>query len=278
MNEAADSNQAAPSPAVSPGAALIPAGLDGTLVFCRHGETTWIAENRFQGAADPPLSAFGERQAAALADRLADPERPPALPVPAGPPLSIRCSPLRRARATAEAIADAIAARGPDYPPAVPDPALIEISQGEWEGRPLADILAADRERLAGWRRDPLTSWAPGGESVMQADARLRPVLGELLASLAEGRPPGSLDRPMVPGMPMDRRRQHPWSIVVGHDGMLKILFMAIFDLPLARYWSWPFELCGVTVVEILAGRPRLVAHNLADHLAALDDGRRDPH
>ncbi|MFI5254081.1 MAG: histidine phosphatase family protein [Candidatus Limnocylindrales bacterium] len=253
---------------------MIPAGLDATLVLCRHGETTWIAENRFQGAADPPLSPFGERQAAALADRLADPERPPALPVPTGPPLFIRCSPLRRARATAEAIAD----RRPNGPPAAPDAALVEISQGDWEGRPMADIVANDRERLAGWRRDPLTTWAPGGESIAQADVRLRPPLRRLLATLGDGRPPGSLDRPMVPGMPLDRRRRHPWGIVVGHDGMLKILLMALFDLPLTRYWSWPFELCGVTVVEILAGRPRLVAHNLADHLAALDDGRRDPH
>jgi broad specificity phosphatase PhoE len=246
---------------------LIPAGLDATLVLCRHGETTWIVENRFQGAADPPLSPFGERQAAALADRLADPSRPPALPVPAGPPLSIVCSPLRRAKA----VADVIASRRPDGPAAVPDPRLMELSQGGWEGMPLAEIVATDQERLAGWRRDPLTTWAPGGESIPDADARLRPALRELLAKLGEGRPPGSPDRPQVPGMPMDRRREHPWSIVVGHDGMLKILLLALLDLPLARYWSFPFQLCAITVIEIFGGRPRLMAHNLADHLAGLE-------
>ena len=260
-------------------APIIPAGLDATLVLCRHGESTWIRENRFQGSADPPLSPYGQRQAAALADRLADPERPPALPVPSGPPLFIRCSPLRRARAVAEAIA----ARRPTGPPAIPHPGLTEISQGEWEGLPLAQILATDRERLAGWRRDPLTTWAPGGEALTDVDARIRPALRDLVAALGDGQPPQSgrsgdaLERPQVPGMPMDRRREHPWSIVVGHDGMLKVTLLALFDLPLTRYWSFPFELCAITVVEILAGRPRLAAHNLVDHLVGLDDGRPDP-
>jgi probable phosphoglycerate mutase len=247
--------------------AIIPTGLDATLVLCRHGETTWIVENRFQGAADPPLSPLGERQAAALADRLADPARPPALPVPDGPPRSIVCSPLRRARAVAEAIA----LRRPAGPHAVPDPRLMEIAQGGWEGMHLSEIVATDQERLAGWRRDPLTTWAPGGESLADADARLRPALRELLATLGEGGSPGSTDRPQVPGMPMDRRRQHPWSIVVGHDGMLKIVLLALLDVPLARYWSFPFELCAITVVEIFGGRPRLLAHNLADHLAGVE-------
>jgi broad specificity phosphatase PhoE len=255
------------------GASLIPSGLDGTLVLCRHGETTWIRENRFQGAADPPLSQHGERQAAALADRLADVARPPALPVPAGPPTYIRCSPLRRARATGDAIAEG----RPGGPRAVPDPALRELAQGAWEGQTLAQIVATDGERLAGWRRDPLTTWAPGGESLPDADARVRPALHDLLAALGSGRPPGSPDRPQVPGMPMDRRRDHPWAVVVGHDGMLKIALLALLDLPLARYWSFPFELCGITVVEVLAGRPRLVAHNLVDHLPGLDDGRPQP-
>ena len=34
----------------------------------------------------------------------------------------------------------------------------------------------------------------------------------------------------------------------------------------------WSFDLCGITVVELRAGRPVLRAHNLTDHLApALD-------
>jgi broad specificity phosphatase PhoE len=246
---------------------LVPPGLDGTLVLVRHGETTWLREGRFQGSGDPPLTGRGERQAAAVADRLADAERAPALPVPIGPPLEIRSSPLRRALTTAQAIA----ARWPGGPAAVADPALRELGQGSWEGQRLADIAATDGERLAAWRRDPLAAWAPGGESPREGDARVRPVLRELLAALGDGRPPGSPDRPQVPGMPRDHRRDHPWSIVVAHDGLLKVALLALLDLPLERYWTFPFELCGVSVVEVFAGRPRLVAHNRVEHLTGLD-------
>ena len=34
-----------------------------TLALVRHGESSWIAEGRFQGRGDPPLSETGLRQA-----------------------------------------------------------------------------------------------------------------------------------------------------------------------------------------------------------------------
>jgi len=40
---------------------LVPPGLDATIVLLRHGESTWVAEGRFQGQGDPPLSAIGHR-------------------------------------------------------------------------------------------------------------------------------------------------------------------------------------------------------------------------
>ncbi|MEX1344028.1 MAG: histidine phosphatase family protein, partial [Candidatus Limnocylindrales bacterium] len=58
------------------------------LALIRHGESAWIAEGRFQGQGDPPLSAAGERQAAAVAARLAAPRAMPSLPVPDAPPLA----------------------------------------------------------------------------------------------------------------------------------------------------------------------------------------------
>ena len=62
---------------------------DATLVLVRHGQTTWVAESRFQGSADPPLSTIGESQAAAVAARLARPQEFPALPLPHGAPRRI---------------------------------------------------------------------------------------------------------------------------------------------------------------------------------------------
>jgi glucosyl-3-phosphoglycerate phosphatase len=42
------------------------------LLLIRHGESTWNAEHRLQGQADPPLSPLGRDQAAALLPFLAD--------------------------------------------------------------------------------------------------------------------------------------------------------------------------------------------------------------
>lgn len=41
-----------------------------TLLLIRHGQSTWNAEGRWQGQADPPLTSFGRQQAAAAAERI----------------------------------------------------------------------------------------------------------------------------------------------------------------------------------------------------------------
>ena len=46
-----------------PSPPIIPADLDAALAFVRHGESEWVAEGRFQGQGDPPLSDVGRRQA-----------------------------------------------------------------------------------------------------------------------------------------------------------------------------------------------------------------------
>jgi broad specificity phosphatase PhoE len=240
------------------------------VVLLRHGESTWIAEGRFQGQADPPLSAAGRRQAELAARRLANPHRPPALPIPMGPPGEIVHSPLDRTRETAALVAAAIPAAGLPIP-LRPEPGLLEIGQGEWEGLHAAEIERRWPEILAGWRRDPLTSWAPGGESIAEVDRRVRAALRGVLARMAERLETTPAFRSHVLGYE-DATSADPWTLVVAHDGVFKIVLLALLDLPLARFWSFPFALCGITIVEFRAGRPRLRAHNLTDHLAPLDD------
>ena len=248
-------------------APLIPDRLDATLVLVRHGESEYIVEGRFQGQAETPLSETGLRQASLVAERLAHPHDPPALPVPLGPLREIVHSPLRRTTQTADAIVGAFAAA----PGARPEPGFLEIGQGEWEGLHRDEIDAHYAETLAGWRRRPTETWAPGGESVADVAARVRPALAGVLASLAAGGVPGSLDRSQVPGYG-DAVATHPWSIVVGHDGVFKVALLTLFDLPLERFWMWAMDLAAITVVEFRAGRPVLRAHNLTDHLATLLD------
>jgi broad specificity phosphatase PhoE len=248
-------------------------GTDATIVFVRHGESTAIAEGRFQGHLDVKLSPTGRRQAELVAGRLARPHDSPALPLPAVAPLEIVHSPLARAAETASTIGSALEAADAFATVVArrPEPGLMEIGQGAWDGLPAAEVEAGWGEVLRAWRRDPLSAWAPGGESIVDVQKRVRPALYGLIARLADGRPPGAVDRPQVLGGAR-RIDDQPWAIVVGHDGVFKVALLTLLDIPLARFWSLPFALCGITVVELVGGRPRLRAHNLTEHLAPLEE------
>jgi broad specificity phosphatase PhoE len=242
------------------------------VVLVRHGESTFIAEGRFQGAADAPLSPLGVHQAALVGARLADPGRSHALPIPASGPVEIVHSPLSRATATAEAVRAALAAGGAGSPPMRAEPGITEIGQGRWEGTHRSRIEAEDGEVLAAWRRSPLTANAPGGERVLDAAVRAREALGRVISRLSatgQGRSPVA-HTATVAGYPGPPVPDAPWTLLVAHDGIFKLVLLTILDLPLDRYWTFPFALCGITVVELRDGRGILRAHNLVDHLAPL--------
>lgn len=113
-----------------------------------------------------PLSPEGERQAAALARRLAH----------AG--LSeVQTSPRERARQTAAAIAEATGA-----PVHVVD-ALDEIDFGDWTGAAFADLRGPDWDA---WNTRRATARTPGGESMGEAADRIGRHL-ELLAGTRGG-------------------------------------------------------------------------------------------
>jgi broad specificity phosphatase PhoE len=253
---------------------IVPAGLDATLVLLRHGESEWIVENRFQGQSETPLSPAGLRQAALAGGRLARPHDSPALPVPQGLPLEIVHSPLARTTQTARAVADAIAADGGDVAMRA-ERGFIEIGQGEWEGLHQDEIAARYADTLSGWRRRPWEVWAPGGESIADVQTRVRPALVDVLERLGRDYPRGSLDRPQVGGYAgAGHQAAQPWSILVGHDGVFKVVLLTLFGIPLTHFWMFTMALTGITVIELRGGRPVLRAANLTEHLAPLLDER----
>ena len=231
----------------------------------RHGESTWITEGRFQGAADPPLSgsANGRRRCGA---RLAHPRRPPAVARPARPAGRDLALAADRTTATAFVIGAALTV------PLTPEPDLREIAQGDWEGRLVAEILASDGERLRTWRHRPVGHEAPGGEALIDVDVRARRALTRVIvalteASLAMGG--GDPDRAPVigyGGSPATR----PWGLIVGHDGLMRVAMLALLGLPLERFWTFPFVPAGITVIEFHGGLSIVRAHDLDDHLAPL--------
>lgn len=130
--------------------------MSARLAFVRHGQTDWNAEGLFQGQADIPLNDVGRAQAAALAPALA-----------ALNPDAIVSSPLLRARATAEAIAEA---SGLDV---AFDPRLAEINVGTWMGRKLADVGQEHPEMLADLAAGRDFRRSETGETATEAGARV---------------------------------------------------------------------------------------------------------
>jgi broad specificity phosphatase PhoE len=249
-----------PAPAGPP---LIPDELRATLVLVRHGQSTFVAAERFQGRLDPPLSPLGERQAAMLGSWLAQAGGPPGLDLPSLPRELVH-SPLSRAARSAELIAAALesGAGREALVPVRPESALAEIGQGDWEGRTMAEVAERWPDQLDAWRRSPTTAWAPGGESFAEADLRIRAAAGVVLGRLTR--------LPASKGTGSVSDELEPWSLVVAHDGILRLLLLALLELPLERFWSFPFALCAATVVDLRGGRAVLRAHNLAGHLSQL--------
>jgi broad specificity phosphatase PhoE len=251
----------------------IPPRLDASIVLLRHGQSTFIAEDRFQGQAETPLTELGRQQARLAGARLARPGEPPALPIPGSAPIEIVHSPLSRAAETAAIVAAAIAnTHGGSPVPVRPEPGLGEIGQGEWEGLPREEVERRDGDLLATWRTRPLEAHAPGGESLDQAAARIVPALGAVIEGLAaeEGPAAGAPVSP-VAGYPGVLALDRPWTLLVAHDGIFKIALLRLLGLPLEVFWAFPFALCGISIVELRNGRAILRAHNLTEHLAPLE-------
>jgi glucosyl-3-phosphoglycerate phosphatase len=147
--------------------ALIPVVRSGVLLV-RHGQTTWNANQRWQGWADVALSEIGEAQAeagaAVLASALAD------------VPVHVVSSDLIRARATADAISLALSV---EVSSVLPD--LRERHIGDWSGKTTDEINEMWPGQLEAWRDGQLDS-TPNGE---REDVLLNRTSGAL-QSLAE--------------------------------------------------------------------------------------------
>lgn len=131
------------------------------LLVIRHGATAWNAAGRIQGRSDQPLSPAGR---AAVAGWVLPPQAAGARWL---------CSPLARARETAALLHDG---------PVEPEPRLIEMDWGAWEGRTLAALRGELGAEMAANEARGLDLRPPGGESPRGVQQRLRPWLGELAA------------------------------------------------------------------------------------------------
>jgi broad specificity phosphatase PhoE len=161
-----------------------------SMLLARHGETPDNAHGLILGRRDPPLSATGRRQSARLAARAVS-ERAAA----------IWCSPLQRARETADVVAEAVGVA----PIVLED--LIESDRGSWEGRPVAELAARWPDLFAAFEAGDPDFAFPGGESIAQQVLRTR----EALTAVAAGPTP---------------------ALVVAHAGTIRAALIAVGRKP----------------------------------------------
>lgn len=212
------------------------------LLIARHGATPNNAQARYTGQSDIALSALGERQAEALALALAGEHFD-----------SIVSSDLRRARATAEAIA-----RFHDMP-LLEDVDLREIAMGEWEGQTFAEVMEHSPELVKRWQEDAITVAPPGGETVAEFRDRLVRALDRWHAAYPNGR-----------------------LLWVTHGGVVGVLLCHLLGMDLHRRWQFRRDNAALTEIEIgvrnghhsqESARYAIITRlNDTNHLRALDD------
>ena len=203
---------------------------DERLILVRHGITDWNREGRFQGHLDPPLGDDGRREAAMVARRLiGDPDLRPR---------RVISSSLGRALETAAPIAERAGVA------VEPEPRLMEIGQGAWEGRLYAELAVTDARRYEAWRRASGIRRPPGGESTRSALTRV----SSLLADLANG----------AGGWPV---------CLVSHGGTLRVIARLLFDLQPTRSSALDVDNASIGVALRLGPRWRLERWNDTLHL-----------
>jgi len=197
------------------------------LILVRHGEVEGSQVGRLLGRTDVPLSDVGRRQAAACREALGDLTG-----------AKVVCSPLERARETAEIIlsgrlGEAGGARA-DGGPAESgragleiDPDLREFDFGAWEGMSYAEVEKADPEGARSWHEFADGFAFPGGESLVD--------FGERIDRAAAG----------LAGADADE------VVCVAHGGVIRALICRFLGLPLRDYLLFEIATGSVTTLRI---------------------------
>ena len=201
------------------------------LLLIRHGQSTWNAEGRIQGWADPPLDEVGREQARKLARRLAAEEHGVT---------AIYTSPLARARQTAEQIALTLKLV------LQTDDRLKENNVGQLTGLSGPEIEQQFPEWIARFHH-PSREWVPppGGEDRDVFVNRAVAVMTSILD-------------------------HHPEQTVavVSHGGTLGVYLAHLLEMPVHRRLPFQFDNASLSIVQVSERRVRVVKFNDTCHLA----------
>jgi broad specificity phosphatase PhoE len=206
------------------------------IYLIRHGATALnrCVPYRLQGRqSDPPLDPVGIAQARAAA-RVLERVRPRLA--------AVYTSPLRRATATAQLVAEPLGVEP------VPVAELTEADVGRWEGRTWEEIAASEPDEYRRFMADPGTVPYPSGESFRDVQRRALPALLRLA-------------------------KRHPGQAigVIGHNVVNRAILAEPLGIPIARARGLRLHNGGISVLTYEDGTLRVLTLNAAFHLAGLD-------
>ncbi len=174
------------------------------LLLIRHGQTQYNTENRIQGQIDVPLNDLGVEQARSLAKILKQENI-----------IRIISSDLSRAYETAKIIGE------PHRITPQLDQRLRELGLGQFEGLKWQKITELTPCMTKLWEKLDIVI-APGGELPIELVARLQNFTQGLKQELKQ----------VMVGT----------TVIVTHDGPLRILLCLLLDLPLEHLNQFKFE------------------------------------
>jgi 2,3-bisphosphoglycerate-dependent phosphoglycerate mutase len=180
------------------------------ILAVRHGETAWNRDTRIQGNTDIALNEHGRWQAAQLAQALRE-----------EPIHAVYASDLSRAFETAQAVAHVHGRTVEKHL------GLRERHFGSFEGRTWTELENGWPEETRAWRTRVPDFAPPGGESLIELQARVVQTVSELAS-------------------------RHPGEqvLMVAHGGVLDILYRAATRLELQAPRSW--ELTNTAINRLL--------------------------
>jgi broad specificity phosphatase PhoE len=207
-----------------------------SIYLVRHGQTAWNKEEIFRGRTDIPLDETGLKQAELVGKYFKEMEIH-----------GIFSSSLSRAWQTAAKIAELHNLK------VQPLEGLLDMSFGNWEGRPHQEIREIDRKTYRQWVETPHLVRLPGGEGLEYVKVRAFAALEELI-----------------------RTHSGKTLVLVTHRVVNKVLICAILGLDNSHFWQITQDTTAINLIQYKNGKYILSLMNETCHLKPLrEQGQR---
>ena len=206
-----------------------------SIYLVRHGQTAWNKEEIFRGRTDIPLDETGLKQAEMVGEYFKGMEIH-----------GIYSSTLSRAWHTAQKIAQFHNIE------VLPLAGIIDMSFGNWEGRPHQEIRENDSKTYRQWVEEPHLVRLPGGESLDDVRVRAMAALEEVI-----------------------RKNPGKTLVFVSHRVICKVLICAILGLDNSHFWQITQDTTAINLIQYRKGKYVLSLMNETCHLKPLKETQK---